>query len=53
VSARIAAAIVRYGSETKLGRPVADGDVEAVVAEATWYPDYVPVVPTEDGPPHS
>jgi malic enzyme len=46
VSARIAAAVVRYASERNLGRHFADGDVEQAVEAATWYPEYVPVVPT-------
>ena len=43
VSGRIAAAIVRYASVRRLGRSVADEDVEDLVAASTWYPDYVPV----------
>jgi malic enzyme len=50
VSARIAAAIVRHASERRLGRQVADVDVDALVADATWYPDYVPVVSTSSRP---
>jgi malic enzyme len=44
VSTRIAAAIVRYASERRLGRAVAGEEVEQLVADSTWYPDYVPVV---------
>ena len=45
ISARIAAAVVRYASEQNLGRHFANDDVERVVESATWYPEYVPVVP--------
>jgi malic enzyme len=47
VSARIAAAVVRHGSASGLGRSVADEDVDALVESATWYPDYIPVEPAE------
>jgi malic enzyme len=47
VSARIAAAVVRHGSDSGLGRSVADAEVEALVESATWYPDYVPVEPAD------
>jgi len=47
VSARIAAAVVRHGSDSGLGRTVADEDVEALVESATWYPDYIPVEPAD------
>jgi malic enzyme len=47
VSARIAAAVVRSASERKLGRHVADEEVERVVEAGTWYPAYVPVVPAD------
>jgi malic enzyme len=43
VSARIAAAIVRHASGAGLGRPVADDEVDALVADSMWYPEYVPV----------
>jgi malic enzyme len=43
VSAKIAAAVVRYASENRLGRHFAEEEIERVVADATWYPDYVPV----------
>jgi malic enzyme len=50
VSARIAAAVIRYASEKRLGRNIPDDEVEQVVAEATWYPEYVPVVSKEAKP---
>jgi malic enzyme len=49
VSARIAAAIVRYASTRRLGRLVAEEDVEGLVADSTWFPDYVPVFPSDPG----
>ena len=45
VSAAVAAAVVRYASERKLGRHFADSEVERSVAAASWYPAYVPLVP--------
>jgi malate dehydrogenase (oxaloacetate-decarboxylating) len=45
-SSRITAAIIRYASHNKLGRDIPDDEVEQVVAEASWFPDYVPVVAT-------
>jgi malic enzyme len=50
VSARIAAAVVRHASQNRLGRTIADEDVDRVVAESTWYPEYVPVVSSASGP---
>ena len=47
VSTRIAAAVVRFASERELGRRLADEDVERAVEAATWYPEYVPIVPAE------
>jgi malic enzyme len=44
-SARIATAVVRYASQHNLGRSFADADIEGVVEAATWYPEYVPIVP--------
>jgi malic enzyme len=47
VSARIAAAVVRHGSESGLGRQVADEHVDELVRSAIWYPEYIPVEPAE------
>ena len=43
VSRRIAAAIVRYASDAGLGRHVAEEEIDALVADSMWYPEYVPV----------
>jgi malic enzyme len=43
VSARIATAIVRYASARRLGLQVAEADVDALVADSIWFPEYVPV----------
>ena len=49
-SALVAAAVIRYGSERRLGQPIPDAEVEAVVSASMWFPDYVPVVPrSEEG----
>jgi malic enzyme len=49
-SARVAAAVIRYGSEQHLGQPIPDAEIEAVVRASMWFPDYVPVVPpSEEG----
>ncbi len=50
VSARIAAAIVRYASTEQLGRHVAEEDVDALVADSTWFPEYVPVYSSDSSP---
>jgi malic enzyme len=47
VSARIAAAVVRHASENRLGRYFADEEIDQVVADSTWYPEYVPIVSSE------
>jgi hypothetical protein len=43
VSRRIAAAILRHASNAKRGRYVAEAEVDALVADSMWYPEYVPV----------
>ncbi|MCP4594035.1 MAG: NAD-dependent malic enzyme [bacterium] len=44
VSFKIACAVVKYASDKHIGRRIADKDIEPLVREAMWYPDYVPVV---------
>jgi malic enzyme len=43
VSAQIAAAIVRYASSERVGRHMAEADVDALVSDSMWYPEYVTV----------
>ncbi|MEZ5417181.1 MAG: NAD-dependent malic enzyme [Vicinamibacterales bacterium] len=45
VSARVAAAVLRHASAHGTGHRFADDEVEPVVAAASWYPEYVPIVP--------
>jgi hypothetical protein len=45
VSTHVAATIVRHASERGIGRRFADAEIEQCLAAATWYPQYVPVVP--------
>jgi malic enzyme len=47
-SARVAAAVIRHGGENQLGRPIPDDEVEAVVRESMWFPDYVPTIPRSE-----
>ena len=44
VSFKIACAVVKYASESHLGRFIPEEKVEEVVRAAMWYPEYVPVV---------
>jgi malic enzyme len=44
-SARVAAAVIRHGSEHQLGRPIPDALVDEVVRASMWFPNYVPTVP--------
>ena len=44
-SARVAAAVIRYGSEQHLGQPIPDHEIDEVVRASMWFPDYVPAVP--------
>ncbi|MFN7978528.1 MAG: NAD-dependent malic enzyme [Vicinamibacterales bacterium] len=45
VSAAVAAAVVRHAGAQGRDRAMSDGEAEHDVARATWYPDYVPIVP--------
>ena len=40
VSLKVAAAVVKKARDLKLGRLIRDDEVESVVAEAMWYPEY-------------
>ena len=48
VSARVAAAVIRYAREDLLGRPIADAEVDEIVRASTWFPEYIPIVPREE-----
>ncbi len=48
VSARVAAAVIRYAGENLLGRPIADAEIDEIVRASTWFPDYIPIVPREE-----
>jgi malic enzyme len=50
-SARVAAAVIRYGGAHQLGEPIPDAEVEAVVRASMWFPDYVPIVPRSEENP--
>jgi malic enzyme len=40
ISARVAAAVAREARDQRVGRMIPDGQLEAQIAEAMWYPDY-------------
>jgi malic enzyme len=44
VSAKIAAAVVRDATRQGIGRTVPDAEVEQLVADGMWFPDYRPYV---------
>jgi hypothetical protein len=43
VSARIAAAVLRFAGREGLGEPVPEDRIEALVEASQWWPEYVPV----------
>ena len=45
VSRDIACAVIREARRLILGRPIRDEDVEHIVADAMWYPEYAEYVP--------
>jgi malic enzyme len=45
VSARIAAGVIRDAQRQGLGRMIPDAEIEKVVAEGMWFPEYRPYVP--------
>jgi malic enzyme len=45
VSARIAVAVARVARDEGLGRLHSDEDLPGIVADAMWWPDYVPFTP--------
>ena len=45
ISARVASAVIRFGGEHQLGRPIPDAEIENVVRESMWFPEYIPLVP--------
>jgi len=47
VSARIAAAVMREAHRQNLGRMIRDSEVERMVAECMWYPEYQEYVPAD------
>jgi malic enzyme len=42
ISARIAANIVREAKRLNIGRMIPDGDIDQLVRDSMWYPDYMP-----------
>jgi len=42
ISARIAANIVREAKRLNIGRMIPDGDIDQLVRDSMWYPEYMP-----------
>ncbi len=47
-SARVAASVIRYASASHLGRPIPEAEIDDVVRDSMWFPEYIPVVPRPD-----
>jgi malic enzyme len=45
VSARIAAVVIREAQRQGLGRMIPDAEIEQIVADCMWYPEYRPYIP--------
>jgi malic enzyme len=45
ISRDIACAVIREAKRLNLGRQIPDGEVESLVDEAMWYPEYAEYVP--------
>jgi malate dehydrogenase (oxaloacetate-decarboxylating) len=50
VSTRIAEAVVREARDSRLGRPLDDGQIQSAVAAAQWVPRYLPLQAAQGGP---
>ncbi len=47
MSALIAAAVIRKARDLKIGRRIEDHEVEALVEDAMWFPEYGPISPSD------
>jgi len=47
-SAAIAAAVVHWACDKRLGRNIPEDRIEELVSKSMWYPDYIPVVAKEE-----
>lgn len=43
VTAKIAAAVIRFAAARHLGREIPDHEIDDVVTASMWYPEYVPI----------